>query len=990
MAELRSPSPAYDEQYYRTHCGPFPYSREDPRWQAIFHGVADRIILTLNPRKVLDAGCAVGMLVESFWDRGVQCFGMDVSEYAISQVRADIARYCRVASVVEPLETRFDLIVCIEVLEHVSPEDAERAISNFAAATDVILFSSSPTDVTEPTHVNVQPVASWIRAFGAHGFYPDVAYDASFIAPHAMLFRRQATAQHPEVTALFATLIEERVRTHEERQRIDAEFAKLRTGLDALRQSAALASDLRQLKAQHKQHELASARLRNDLRRSDSRITQIYESRIWRTLVGAGGLVEKFTGRHAPKRATATAGGGSGVESAAKDFGDDFVRIDLESPSRMSPVLSGSILNVSGWTVARSGIDRISVWLDGDGPHEATYPLMREDVIDRCPGIVQPQLSGFSWRRSASEIGPGSHQIRVQAQARSGRDLSVSTTFEVDERGVYEIWTDLHTLSQAELERLREDGRRFAYQPKISIVTPVYRTPKDYLERCAASVRNQVYENWEWVVVDDNSRDERVTRTLRSLESDSRVHTEQLPENEGIAGATNAALLKCQGEFVALLDHDDELAPDALYQVVRLLNEQRDLDVLYSDEDKLGPKGERREGFFKPDWSPHLLLSMNYVCHFLVCRRSLLDRVGGLRKGFDGSQDYDLILRLSEQTDRIRRVPHVLYHWRVHWGSTAMSTSQKPEASDAGRRALEAHLERIGARGTVEEVGVCRYRVRYAIDGAPEVAIIIPTGGSEKLKTALETVIDKTTYRNFRIVVVDNSRGDQVESWVRSFGNRGVRVEWVDRRRQEFNFSSLCNAGADHAGSSEYLLFLNDDTAVITPDWIESMLEYGQRTEVGAVGAQLIFPNETIQHAGVVTGIVGIAAHPFRGLEAQTPHYFSLSHSVRDCSAVTGACLLIRKSVFDQVGRFDEANLPTCFQDVDLCLKLVEQRSFVVYTPYAQLYHFESASKKSVARCEEIEYMERRWQRYLKNDPFYNPNLSRRSDAYELDIAAER
>jgi GT2 family glycosyltransferase len=234
-------------------------------------------------------------------------------------------------------------------------------------------------------------------------------------------------------------------------------------------------------------------------------------------------------------------------------------------------------------------------------------------------------------------------------------------------------------------------------------------------------------------------------------------------------------------------------------------------------------------------------------------------------------------------------------------------------------------------------------------------------------------------------VVIDNSSGDTVKSWLSSYATHGVRIDWVDCRRQPFNFSALCNRGADYAGSA-YLLFLNDDTSVITPDWIESMLEHAQRSEVGAVGAQLLFPNDTIQHAGVVIGIVGVAAHVFRGLDASTPHYFALSQSIRNCSAVTGACLLVRKEVFDRVGGFDEVNLPTCFQDVDLCLKIVDARLSVVYTPYARLYHYESATKRTIARTTEIEYMQNRWQRYIHEDPFYNPNLSRRSDGYELDL----
>jgi GT2 family glycosyltransferase len=405
--------------------------------------------------------------------------------------------------------------------------------------------------------------------------------------------------------------------------------------------------------------------------------------------------------------------------------------------------------------------------------------------------------------------------------------------------------------------------------------------------------------------------------------------------------------------------------------------------MLYSDEDKIDRDGKHQDGFFKPDWSPDLLLSMNYVCHFLVCRRSLLKEIGGLRLGFDGSQDYDLILRLSEKSHKIRRIPKVLYHWRIHDQSTASGVSVKPAASDAGRRAIEEHLERRGVAAQVIETSPGRYRVRYKIDDRPEVAIIIPTGGSKTLGPALESIRTQTTYRNHRIIVVDNSRIDTPKKAVETARARGQKIDLLDCRGLPFNFSLLCNRAA-RAVESPYLLFLNDDTSVITPEWIEAMLEHAQRAEVGAVGAQLLFPNDTIQHAGVVTGLFDAAGHPFRGMPDK-PFYFDLSHVTRNCAAVTGACLMTRRDVFESVGGYDEPNLPTCFQDVDLCLKMLESGYRIVYTPFARLYHYESVSKKSVAELPEIRFMKERWQSFIADDPFYNPNLTRRSDDFSLN-----
>jgi GT2 family glycosyltransferase len=377
---------------------------------------------------------------------------------------------------------------------------------------------------------------------------------------------------------------------------------------------------------------------------------------------------------------------------------------------------------------------------------------------------------------------------------------------------------------------------------------------------------------------------------------------------------------------------------------------------------------------------------MNYIAHCLVCRRELLDAVCGLRLGFDGSQDYDLILRISERTEKIRRVPKVLYHWRMHPQSAALRGDAKPASSDAGRRAINDHLLRSGVTGEALETEFNQYLIRYKISGKPEIAIVIPAGGSEKLRTALGTVLQDSTYPNYRVVVVDNSPGGNVKEWVKDFQGGRHDVERLDCRGVPFNFSLLCNRGAAQT-TSPYLLFLNDDTSVISPDWMEAMLEHAQRPQVGAVGCMLLFPNGAIQHAGVVLGMIGVAGHPFRALdERKGPYYFGLSHLIRNCAAVTGACLLTRRQVFDEVGRFDETNLPTCFQDVDLCLKMGERGYRIVYTPHARLYHHESVTKTKVAGLPEVAFMHSRWQSKIDDDPYYNPNLSRKSDCYDLDI----
>jgi GT2 family glycosyltransferase len=663
--------------------------------------------------------------------------------------------------------------------------------------------------------------------------------------------------------------------------------------------------------------------------------------------------------------------------------GTDFIRLKIDSPAEGSSIYRGSILRTEGWAVSSSGIDRVSIWLDDDGPYIATYGLLNEEVgslYDDFPGAARP---GFVWIWPTLELRPGVHSLRFVATSKGGAEAESTALFTIGARTEYELWAELNRLSSDQIISLLDAGDSFVYKPRISIVTPVYRTPREFLLKCVDSVRKQAYPNWELVLVDDGSGDAHLLSLLQTLsQEDKRIRVKALTSNQGIAAATNVGLAICSGDYVALLDHDDEIAPDALLRIVEMLNQDRSLDVLYSDEDKIDEHNRHVYAFFKPEWSPDLLLSMNYVCHFLTCRRSLLQEVDGLRTGFDGSQDYDLILRLSERTNRIRRVPRVLYHWRIHHASTASGVTVKPAASEAGRRALQEHLRRKGISAQVVEQGPGRYRVKYALNTKPEVAIVIPTGGSPTLETALQSIFRGTRYSNYSVVVVDNSSGLEVQNRLKKFDGESHSLSSVDRRGMPFNFSLLCNEGA-RATSAPYLLFLNDDTEVITPDWIECMLEHAQFPDVGAVGALLLFPNNTIQHAGVITGLYEVAGHPFRGFPNKS-HYFDFSHVIRDCCAVTGACLLIGRSDFESVGGFDEMNLPTCFQDVDLCLKLVTDGKRIVYTPFAKLYHHESFSKRAVADLPEIQYMKERWSGVIANDPYYNPNLTRRADDYSL------
>ncbi len=549
-------------------------------------------------------------------------------------------------------------------------------------------------------------------------------------------------------------------------------------------------------------------------------------------------------------------------------------------------------------------------------------------------------------------------------------------------RDQYARWIAANEPDERQLLQQRELPAKFAYQPLISIVTPVYNPEPRWLEKCIESVLRQSYPKWEFCICDDGSTRAEVGEILRKYrERDERIKVVLFERNQGISLASNEALKLATGEYVALLDNDDELSPEALYQVVGLLQQRPDADMIYSDEDKLEPGGEREEPFFKPDWSPEYFRCCMYTCHLGVYRRELLNEIGGFRPGFEGSQDYDLVLRLSEKTYRIYHLPKVLYHWRMVAGSAAESVGAKPYAYLAATKALAEHLERSGLAGTVlEGKWPGHYRAKLHIDTQEKISIIIPTRDKRKmLKKCLESIAKKTSYTNYEIVIVDNDSADPAtREYLRQLPHKVVQFTGP------FNFSRVNNFAAEHT-TGKYLVFLNNDTEVISGEWLSAMLEFAQQPEIGIVGARLLYPNNTIQHAGVVLGLGGVAGHALTGFAANAAQHFGLSGSICNWSAVTAACMMMRREVFDLVGGFDE-NLSVSFNDVDLCLRVREKGFRIVYTPYAELYHHESASRGYAVDPKDIEFMLVRWGDTLRNDPYYNPNLTLERPDFSLRI----
>ena len=555
----------------------------------------------------------------------------------------------------------------------------------------------------------------------------------------------------------------------------------------------------------------------------------------------------------------------------------------------------------------------------------------------------------------------------------------------------YGPWYQAYVPDQETLEAQKK--HKFDYRPLISIAVPAYQTPVEFLKQMIESLISQTYPEWELCIANASPDNEEMQRVLADYSAkDSRVRFCNLKENLGIAENTNRAFSMAKGEFMGLLDHDDLLAPNALYEIVQALQDHPQADALYTDEDKVTTElDEHFQPHLKPDFNLDLLRSNNYICHFFVVRRSIVEKAGGFRKEFDGAQDYDFIFRCTENAREVLHVPEILYHWRTHKASTADNPASKMYAFEAGKRAIEANLERTETKGVVshtQDLGF--YRVKYPVQGKPLVSVIIPNKDEkETLQTCMEMLNSNTSYQNFEIIIIENnSTTDEIFRYYKEL-SKDPRIHLL-RWGKEFNYSAINNFGVAHA-KGEYLLFLNNDVKSINPDWMEEMLGVCQRPEVGGVGAKLIYPDNTIQHAGCVVGMGGIAGHMFVDMPADRTGYLHKASLLQDMSAVTAACLMMKKEVFEEAGGFTE-DLAVAFNDVDLCLKVRKNNHLIVYDPYAKLYHMESKtrgaedSKEKVRRFQtEIEYMRCHWLDILKNgDPYYNKNLSLTKWNYSL------
>ena len=921
-------SEIYNEEYYHNGCGPIPYE-EPEHWVEFFGMIADRIVNDLHPRTVLDAGCAMGYLVAALRDRGVEAYGVDISEYAISKVREDVRPFCRVASLTEAfpndLLQHYDLVVTIEVLEHLYAEDGKKAIANLCKCADTVLFSSTPDDFEERTHVNVQQREYWARLFFEQGFTDDINYRPRYLTPYASLFRKN-------------TDMVRQIEDYERNIRMtEGENAKNTAYLNQA--------------VQDKETHIQNLTITHD---TECKAWNAQESEYIR-------VQQELENKNASQKKEIKK-----IEQELAHYKEHYQAIAARNAALERQLAEAQnaynvISNAFFWKITKPA-RVIADWIKMLLRKVAVFRLMNKGL--RC-------LHENGWRYTWAKV---RNKVKNQQNAAALLKKPLFTESELAEQRKHQ----------------------FPKSIKFSIVVPLFNTPEKFLREMIQSVIDQTYANWELCLADGSDAEHGLVEKIckQYAKKDSRIKYKKLEKNLGISGNTNACLEMASGDYIGLFDHDDLLHPAALYEVMRAICEQ-DADFIYTDELTFsGNTSNIITAHFKPDYAPDNLRANNYICHFSVFSDKILENVKGFRSEYDGSQDHDFILRATECAKKIVHIPEILYYWRSHPNSVAADINSKPYASIAGRKAVHDHIARHNMESIVESTKAfpAMYRVEYSLKEKPLISIIIPNKNHiEDLRKCVNSILNKSTYPSYEIIIVDNDSDEMVvEDYYKALKqNEKIRiVSW----NKKFNFSAICNYGVGFA-KGRYVVLLNNDTEVITESWLEEMLMYAQRQDVGAVGAKLYFANNTIQHAGVVLGMGRhrTAGYIFSKVDKENLGYMGRLCYAQNLSAVTFACVMIPRHVWDEVGGLDES-FAVAFNDVDMCMRIRKAGYLIVWTPYAELYHYESKSRgledtpEKKKRFEgEVKRFQERWKNELAaGDPYYNPNLSLDREDFSL------
>lgn len=585
----------------------------------------------------------------------------------------------------------------------------------------------------------------------------------------------------------------------------------------------------------------------------------------------------------------------------------------------------------------------------------------------------------------------------------------------------YKIWIEKNTLKKEEIEKQKK--YKFEYEPKFSIVVPMYNTNETFFKELIDSLKSQTYSNWELCLADGSP--EKNEDLEKYYINDEKIKYKFLNSNLGISENTNEAIKMATGEYIGFLDHDDLLAENALFECVEVINKNKKVDFIYTDEDKIDENYERFEPYFKPDYSPETLECNNYITHFVIVKNKLIEKVGMLNSEFNGAQDFDFVLRATEKAEKVEHISKILYHWRVHNASTAYVADSKPYAFEAGIKVVQEHLKRMGRKAAAEPgqdvPGI--YKIKFDVIGNPKVSILIPNKDNIKLlKNCVKSILNITTYENYEIVIIENNseKKETFAYYKEIIKNPKIKILNFNKNtaldlngefnlknhekvletkkdinvenKKEFNYSALINFGVKNV-DGEFILQLNNDTVILTKDWLEIFIGYAQNKEIGVVGARLYYEDKTIQHAGIIVGIAGIAGNALVNLPYGKHAYFGREAATRNTLAVTGACLFSRRELYSEVGFMDEEKFKVAFNDVDFCLKLHEKGYRNVYNPYVELIHYESKSRGYEVSREKQERFEKecnnfkeKWSSYIKSDPYYNKNFSRKTCNFDIEI----
>jgi len=1076
--------------------------------------------------------------VAALRDLGIEAYGVDISEYAISMVRDDIKPFVSVADLSKGLSDdfpkNFDLIVNIEVLEHMKEEDSLQALRNLCQYSDRIIFSSSPDDITEETHYNVQQIEYWAKGFAKHNFTRSLVYKANYISPQAALFEKQADVQLSEIvdnyerqlriskskaskseanlqsycamlyydtgngintqesltchfngrhffyeaslppnvksirfdpiegtSCIVKNLVISTESGHSKFQNLNGyslgdyhlfltrdpqflveiqqntflvtveatiypcdnailaglldefnkvkfeQFEVMRKSKDREIEKLEKEKELLILNQEHKKTEAIMQEER--MAHLEKVEATIQEERIAH-LEKVEATIQEERMAHLEKMEAAIQEERNTHAQKLEEFqilketlNKEMHELQVENDAQYR-----AFINSTSWRItkplrtisrlfSRKRPSAVAQENNSSQKDKDDYTLLithegpLAEMLFYCTdGVIRHITHPKTFDEMELDINDVQHveQNHLQLYIR-GADIGPVVESEVD--------SDESTITTSEFnissdERERQSNVSFSRKIKFSIITPLYNTPEKFLCEMIESVIGQTYSNWELCLADGSTRQHSHVEMISKnyARGDNRIIYKKLVENEGISGNTNVALEMSSGDYIALLDHDDILHPSALYEMMCAINEHN-ADLLYSDEAIFTDSPNDGTPMFKPDFSPDTLLSQNYMTHFSCYSRELLEKTGNYNSKFDGSQDYDMILRLCETANNIYHIPKIVYYWREHISSVARNISAKNYAISAAKNAISEYLHRKGVLGVVHDSEISgMYRIQYDIVGEPLVSIVIPSKDHvDDLRKCIESILFSSSYHYYEIVIVENNSVlPQTFSYYEILETHS-KINVVTFKG-EFNYPAINNFGVEHS-HGDFIILLNNDTEVISAEWIQEMLMFAQREDVGAVGAKLYYLDETIQHAGVIVGVGGFAGHSHRHFPRSHSGHMGRLKIVQNLSAVTGACLMIRRDVFDEVAGLDEV-FAVALNDVDLCLRLRQKGYLIVFTPFAELYHHESKSRGSEDTDEkkerfmkEIDLLRIRWANEISaGDIYYNPNLTLEREDFSL------